>query len=149
MQRFVAFVLLSLPCSALADLPERSAAVREADHATGTAGLASQRLLRLLDETRLARDPRRIACVDEKLTEVNSFGRMIAWRRDRLIEAETRGDHRAAIHERRVIRTLVAQLRRVEREGRACVDHFASARETTIVETELSPGLPEEDLALR
>jgi hypothetical protein len=143
----IALLWLCIPCVAAADLPVRSAAVREADQATGTAGLASQRLLRLLDQTRLARDPRRIACVDAKLSEVNSFARMISFRRERLIEAEERGDEGAAVHAQRVIRSLVSQLRRVEREGRACVDSFVIAHEHTIVETELDPDLPDEDLA--
>jgi hypothetical protein len=47
-----------------------------------------------------------------------------------------------------MIRTLVSQLRRLEREGRACVDLSASARQGTTVETELAPDVPHESLAL-
>jgi hypothetical protein len=113
--------LLASPALAAADDAPRSRAVREADGAVRFADRAGRRLLSLLDRARREGDARRVSCVDAKLTQVNSFARLVADRRRRLVAAEARDDAGAAAHERRVIRTLRAQIRTLEEEGRACV----------------------------
>lgn len=136
------------PDAASADPRERAAAVREADTAVHSAELAGQRLLRILDEARLTGRPRLVACVDVKLAQVNSFGRMIQDRRERLQRAVERGDDSAAAHERLVIRNLRAQLARIEREGRTCVHPDAGQSGTTVVVTVVDADVPDEDPSL-
>lgn len=118
----------------------------EADQAARAADQAGQRLLRLLDHARLSRDVQRTACVDAKLTQANSFGRMIHDRRERLRAAAARDDRAAVAYERSVIRTLEAQLRRVERQGQECVyPELGVANGRTVVIVEVGPEVPEED----
>ncbi len=143
----VAAALSLAPAMASAN-PRRVAAVREADAAVHTAELAGQRLLRVLDEARLARSARGMACVDDKLAQVNSHGRMILARRDRLRAAAERADDEAVRHERQVIRNLLANLTRIEREGRSCVYPEARQSGATIVETFIDPSVPNEDPSL-
>jgi hypothetical protein len=124
-----------------------SAGAREADQAARSATLAGQRLLRMLDDARLSGDASRAACVDGKLAQANSFGRTILHRRERLLAAQQRGDGSATAHERAVIRTLSLQLRRIEREGRACV-YPEVGEEGTVVTVLISPEVPREDPSL-
>lgn len=144
------FVLaLVLPAAvASANPSERAAAMREADAAARSAELAGQRLLRVLDEARLSGGQRRVACVDGRLSQVNSFTRMILDRRERLRAAVARGDDAAAAHERSVIRNLRAQLARIEREGRSCVHPEAGDSGSTVVVTIVDPEVPDEDPSL-
>lgn len=128
--------------------PPRSAAAREADRAIDAAWLAGRRLLILLDRTRLSGDPRRASCVDSKLSEVNSFRRMLEERRARLLDAESRGDAGDASHERRVVQTLHEQLRRLEVQGRRCVFPEAGRRDQTVVIVTVAPDVPNEDPSL-
>lgn len=142
-------LLLLAGAPALADAPSRSHAVREADGALHVASLAGRRLLGLLDDARRRGDARQVACVDVKLTQVNSFARTLSDRRTRLVRATRRGDEAAARHERRVIGTLHAQVQTLEREGRACV--FPGAGEAdgrTVVEVLVDGDVPDEDPAL-
>ena len=126
-----------------------SRALREADGAVHFADLAGRRLLGLLDGARLGGDQRQMRCVDVKLTQVNSFGRILLGRRDRLVRAEASGDEPAARHERMVIRNLHAQVRRLEREGRACVFPGADSGDgRTIVEVIVDRSVPDEDPSL-
>jgi hypothetical protein len=148
MRRSIALLcaLLLAPLTVAAEAP-RSAASREARSAVATADLAGQRLLRLLGETRRAGDARRAACVDEKLTEVNSFARMISLRSQRLVAADGRGDRGETARERIVLRNLVSQLRRLEREGRACVEPVVEGGSTEVTVL-IAPDTPREDLIL-
>jgi hypothetical protein len=144
MRRVLAILLvLAAPCAAFADPPSRAASF--AEQAASSATLAGQRLLRLLDQTRLARDRERTACVDRELAVVNSFGRRILERRERLLAAEQRGDRAEARYQSLVIRTLLEQLRRAEREGRACIDAQANEPGSTVVTVVREAGLPHED----
>jgi hypothetical protein len=136
--------LLGLAAPAAAN-PPRSSAALEADRAIDAASLAGRRLLILLDRTRLAGDRRRTSCVDSKLSEVNSFRRMLEERRLRLLAAESRGDAGGATHERRVVRTLSEQLRRLEVQGRRCVSPEAGQRDETEVIVTVAPDVPDED----
>ena len=139
--------LLGVAAPAAAN-PPRSAAALEADRAIDAAFLAGRRLLVLLDRTRLSGDQRRASCVDTKLSEVNSFRRMLEERRQRLLDAEARGDADGASHERRVVRTLHLQLRRLEVRGRQCVFPEAGQRDQTVVVVTVSPDVPHEDPSL-
>ena len=134
--------ILLVPLGASADPP--SAGAREADEAARSATLAGQRLLRMLVEARLRGDAPRAACVDGTLAQANSFGRSILDRRERLLAAQQRGDQSATAHERAVIRTLAVQLRRIEREGRACV-HPETGERGTVVTVLIGPEVPREE----
>ncbi|MCZ7684069.1 MAG: hypothetical protein M5U28_36970 [Sandaracinaceae bacterium] len=147
--RSLAIALALAPGAASADPPNREAAVREADSAARTADLAGQRLLRVLDEVRLGGERQRVTCVDGKLSQVNSHTRMILERRERLRAAAQRGDDGAVAHERLVIRNLVRNLARLEREGRSCVHPEAGASGDTVVITIVDPEeVPDEDPSL-
>jgi hypothetical protein len=149
MRRLACTLALIAPlCAATAWAdPPRSSGAREADRAAQSAMLASHRLLRLLDEARRAGDRSGSACVDGKLSQVNSFARRILDQRQRLRAAERRGDGSGAAHVRTVLRTLRAQMQRLEREGRACVDALAEERGTTVV-TIVDRDVPEEEPSL-
>ncbi len=145
--RWVAFSLaLLVPLTASAD-PPRSHAAQEAARAAHTAMLASQRLLRLLGEARRVGDESGTTCVDGKLSQVNSFARLITEHRERLATAEAAGDGGTTAHVRLVLRNLDAQLQRLEREGRACVYPEATERGTTVV-TIIERDVPDEDPSL-
>jgi hypothetical protein len=132
--------------AAHADPPGRGQPARDADRAVELASLASQRLLRLLDETRLSGHPLRTRCVDAKLTQVNSFTRLIIERRERLSAAREQGNETEVAHHRQVIRTLFTQLRRLEREGRSCVHpEPAVASRSTVVTVIVDRGVPREE----
>lgn len=135
-------MVLLVPLGASADPPSDGA--HEADEAARSATLAGQRLLRMLDEARLRGDAPRAACVDGKLTQANSFGRTILDRRERLLAAQQRGDETATAHERSVIRALTRQLRRVEREGRACV-YPETGERGTVVTVLIGPEVPRDE----
>lgn len=138
--------VLGLTLVAPARAEDRSPAAREADGALHFADRAGRRLLGLLDRARSNRSPRQVACVDGKLTQINSFGRTLADRRARLLAAEGRGDAATVRHERRVIRTMHARLRELEREGRACVFPGAAARGShTVVEVIIDEDVPDVD----
>lgn len=141
---------MSLTAAAAARADENaSRAIHEADGAVHFADLAGRRLLGLLDGARLGGNQRQMRCVDVKLTQVNSFGRTLSDRRERLLRAEANSDEAAARHERMVIRNLLAQVRRLEREGRACVFPGAdSADGRTIVEVIVDRSVPDEDPSL-
>lgn len=144
--RTLAVALALAPAGASADPPARQAAVREADSAARAADLAGQRLLRTLDEARLGGLRERVTCVDGKLSQVNSHTRMILDRRERLRLAVERGDDGAVAHERVVIRNLLRNLVRLEREGRSCVHPEAGASGETVVITTIDPDyVPDED----
>lgn len=136
------------PATAHADPAQHAAALEEAERAVRRADLAGQRLLRVLDEARLARDVRGAACVNDKLSQVNSHGRMILDRASRLRDAAARGDDAAVRRERLVIRNLSAHLARLEREGRACIYPEPRERAGTVVVTIVDPDVPDEDPSL-
>lgn len=133
--------LLAAPAAATAPAP----AVREADVALHEATLAGRRLLQVLDQTRRGGDAAQIRCVDGKLSQVNSFQRMLGERRARLLSAMQRGDAEGARHERFVIRTMHRQLRALERAGRACVMPEVETDGRTVVEVIIGPEVPDED----
>ena len=144
MRLFVsALALTSLLAAPAAATP--SSALREADVALHDATLAGRRLLQVLDETRRSGDRARSRCVDVKLSQVNSFQRVLSERRARLAAAIARGDEETARHHRVVIRTLHRQLRAAERAGRACVMPEVEADGRTVVEVIISPDVPDED----
>ena len=133
--------------SAHADAPSRAS--RDAESAVHFADVAGRRLLGLLGDARTGRNPQQVACVDEKLTQVNSFARILQERRQRLLSAEARGDAAAARYESMVIRNLHTQLRQLEREGRACLFPGAEAADgVTIVEVIVDRDVPNLDLSL-
>ena len=136
--------LLALPSVATADLPSAS----DADLAIDAADRAARRLLALLDQTRRARDVSRISCVDRKLSQVNSIARTLTDRRQRLREATARGDAAEVAHQRRVVRSLVAQLREAERAGRACVYPEANVENRTVETVTIDPSIRHRDLSL-
>lgn len=137
-------LILAVPGAAFADEP--SAAVRDADRAIHFADVAGRRLLGLLGEARLDRNPRQVRCVDGTLMQVNAFTRILNDRRGRLLAAERRGDAGAVRYEQMVIRNLHARLRELEREGRACVFPGAEAVDgRTVVEVIVDSGVPNED----
>lgn len=135
--------LLAAPSFAAADLPS----VNDADAAIDAADRAARRLLVLLDQSRLRRDTTRISCVDQKLSQVNSLARTLADRGRRLREADARGDAAEVAHQRRVLRTLVAQLQDAERAGRACVHAEANVENGTVVTVTIHPSIRHQDLS--
>lgn len=141
----LAMVLLGAGAPASADSPSQRARVtREADAGLARASRAGRSLLALLDQSRRARDLPRIACVDRTLSRVNSFGRQLASRRQRLHHLS---DRRELTRERVVIRSLVRQLQQAEREGRACVNpalRRVSATSRTEVEVTIDGTVPDE-----
>lgn len=119
-------------------------ASQEADLALAQADRDAVRLLRLLDESRRARHVGRIACVDRQLSQLNSFGRILAFHRERLIAAQQRGDGAAVARERATIRRLTNDLRDINRAGLACVFPPAGQSDRTVVVVTISPDTPEE-----
>ena len=122
--------------------------VRDADRAIHAAELAGRRLLMLLDRSRRAHDVARIACVDQRLTQVNSFGRILGERREQLVAARSRGDRAEVVHLTRVIRTMSRQIRIFEREGRECVFPGAGAADRTVVTVTVDPSIRHQDLSI-
>ncbi|MCB9597917.1 MAG: hypothetical protein H6719_34695 [Sandaracinaceae bacterium] len=139
----VALIVATTSTVAMADPPP---ALREVETALVQADREGVRLLRLLDETRLARNAPRIACVDSQLFQLNSVARLLELRRDRIRSAVARGDQAEIAHERQVVRRLVAELTRVSRAGRACVYPPAGAANQTIVEVTISREIQHEEL---
>ncbi len=143
---FTFALMVSLTASsAFADPP--STAVREANRAARTAEVAAQRLLHLLGEARRSGDRTGTTCVDGKLSQVNSFGRMIRDRRERLLDAERRHDAAAVAYQRAVLRNLDAQMRVLERAGRACLFEGSEDHGTTVI-TIIEEEVPDEDPSL-
>lgn len=132
---------LAVAAPAHADPPPIS---QEADLALAQADRDAVRLLRLLDESRRAHHVGRIACVDRQLSQLNSFGRILAFHRERLIAAQQRGDGAAVARERATIRRLTRDLRDINRAGLACVFPPAGQSDRTIVVVTISPDTPEE-----
>jgi hypothetical protein len=97
-----------------------SDATSAADAALRAADDASRTLFSMLDEARRGHEPARARCLDEHLSQVHAFARMIGDRRARLREALERGDATQVEVQARVLRTLESQLRDIDREGRAC-----------------------------
>lgn len=133
--------------SAHAHPPTRSRAAQDADRAVHLADRAGRRLLGLLDQSRLAQNRQQVACLDRRLSQVNSFARALESRRLRLADAEQRGDEATVRHEHSVIRTIARQLREVDREGTACVVGPRSTDRRTIVEVTISRDVPNEDVS--
>jgi len=89
-----------------------------------------------------------IACVDQKLSQINSFGRMLSTRRRDLDEARARRDPREVAHLRRVLRTMVSQVRVLEREGLACIYPSAGEDDHTVVTVTVDPSIRHRDLTI-
>jgi len=129
--------------TAMADPPS---ADREANVALANADREAVRLLMLLDQSRRERRLTQIACVDEQLSQVNSFARILTLRAARVRAAMARGAQRDVAHERRVIRRVAQNVQRAARAGRACVYPPAGEGDWTRVETLVSPEIRHLDL---
>ena len=121
-----AAVLAIALCSAnaMADPPsiDAAAAERDAQAARHAAEQASRHVLTLLDRSRLDGDRERAQCFDGALTQIDSFGRMIDERHERLRAALHRGDPREVQYQRSVIARLLEQLRALEHGTSSCFD---------------------------
>lgn len=142
---FVAVVLVGAGlvgvAPALADPPP---VVREADLALAQVDRDAVRLLRLLDESRRAGHQERITCVDQQLSQLNSFGRILLFHRERLVAAQQRGDGAAVSRERAIIRRVTADVRDISRAGLACVYPPAGQSDRTVVVVTISADTPVE-----
>lgn len=135
----LAFALALCTASTASADPPR--AERLVNRAMVQADREAVRLLRLLDESRRARDVARIACVDRSLSQVNSLSRMLDFRRDRIRAAHARGDRAQVRHEQRVLVHMIQEIRRVAREGRACVNPASGQPDHTTVEVLIHPDV--------
>lgn len=136
--------LLTAPSLASADPP----GARQPNAATRAAVHSGRRLLIMLDRSRRSRNALQIACVELKLSEVNSFARMLSDRQIRLGEARARGDAREVAHLRRVLRRMLAQIQILEREGRACVYPEALEEDRTVLTVSIDPAIRRLDLSI-
>ncbi len=141
------FGVVGAPRRAMADPP--TTAVREANQAMARADRAAVRLLALLDQSRRQRNLAQIACVDDQLSQVNSFSRILSMRAVRVRTALADGSTRDLAHERRVIRRLAENVQRAARAGRACVYAAAGEGDWTRVEVIVSPEIRHQDLTPR
>jgi hypothetical protein len=120
--RCLALCLALISAPAFADPTEPAiVAERDAQAARRAAESASRHVMSMLDRSRLDHDRDRTACFSNKLAQIDSFGRMIGDRHQRLRDALARGDQRDAEYHHAVIGRLLEQLRALEHGASSCL----------------------------